>query len=83
LEKTRIQADYQNPTPGLAAIATALSSMRVRIESGPSWWVDTEYGANIIDQNVIAELYNKCMDMEQKWKDELKASAEAAKLGNG
>lgn len=82
LEKTRLQADYQNPSVGLSGIATALSSIRVRIETGPAWWVDTNYGGDIIDQNIILELYDKCLEMEQKWKDDLKAVSEAAKLGN-
>lgn len=82
LEKTRLMADYANPSNGLAGIAIALASIRAKIVEGPAWWKDSDGGSNIIDQNVIFRLYDECNRVEGAWRKELKKDAEEAQKGN-
>ena len=82
LEKTRLMADYANPSTGLAGIAIALSSIRAKIVVGPAWWKDSDKGSTIIDENVVMALYDECNKAETAWRDSLKKDAEEAQKGN-
>lgn len=82
LEKTRLQADYANPSAGLAGIAIALSTIRAKITIGPAWWKDSEGGSTIIDENVVFTLYDECNKIESNWRKELKKNAEEAQTKN-
>jgi hypothetical protein len=53
LEKTRLMADYANPSRGLAGIAISLATIRARIVKAPEWWAETDAGAEILDENVV------------------------------
>lgn len=82
LERTRLTADYRNPSSGLLVIAAALATARVKIVEGPAWWKDSDSGADLRDENVIYAIYDKCVDTEIEWRKELKVAAEAAAEGN-
>lgn len=82
LEKTRLSADYSNPSPGLAGIAAALATIRVKIISGPAWWVDSDRGAKLLDENVLLALFDAVNEKEQEWRDELNKRATVAKEKN-
>lgn len=82
LEKTRLMADYANPSNGLAGIAIALSSIRAKITDGPAWWKNSDAGANLIDENIIFILYDECNKLESAWRKELKKDGEEAQKGN-
>ena len=75
LDKTRLMSDLRNPTDRLEGIAGALSELKVRIVEAPAWWKDSNNGYNLLDEDVVAELYTKCLDMEAEWRTELKAKA--------
>lgn len=82
LEKTRLKADTLNPTAGLEALAQVMSHLRVRIINGPEWWKQSEGGLNIMDENVIVELYDKCLEQELAWVSEVKDKGQKASQGN-
>lgn len=79
VEKSRQMQDLKNPTQDLQAIAIMSSNLLVRIHSGPDWWKQF-LGEDLIDQNVLIDLYGKVMDQEDEWRKELKEKAAA--LGN-
>jgi hypothetical protein len=79
LEKTRLMADYANPSRGLFGIATSLATIRAKVVSAPDWWKNEEDGAGIKDENVIFAIYDKCIDMENQWRKELKEASSEAK----
>lgn len=82
LEKTRLMADFANPSGGLRAIAIALANVRSKIISGPAWWTDSSGGSSILDENVILEIYDQCNKVEKLWREELKKKAEEAQESN-
>lgn len=82
LEKTRLMADYANPSPGLAGIAIALATLRAKLTDGPAWWKDSEGGATLIDENVVFKLFDECNKMEAAWREDLKKAGEEAQKGN-
>lgn len=79
LEKTRLQADYANPSRGLAGIAVHLATVRAKILESPAWWKNSDEGSLIIDENVTYALYDKCNEVEAEWRKELKKKSEEAK----
>jgi hypothetical protein len=76
LEKTRLQADLQNPTDSLYGLSTVLANLRVRIISAPSWWTESAGGFTIQDENICLILFDKVMEQQDLWKQELKKKAE-------
>ena len=82
LEKTRLMADYANPSKGLYGIATALAALRTKIISSPDWWKNTQEGAKIQDEEVIFFLYEKCNEMERLWRSDLKQASKQAEKEN-
>lgn len=78
MEKTRLMADYANPSNGLLGLAVSLATLRAKIISYPDWWRNSEEGALLKDENVILALYDKCIEMEKKWREELNKNSESA-----
>jgi len=76
MEKTRLMADYSNPTDGLSGIAFILANLRVRVIDSPEWWKQSAGGDDIYDEDVLVKLYDKAMEAEKEWRDELKGKAE-------
>jgi hypothetical protein len=37
----------------------------------PSWWIDSDAGRSLLDQNVVFEVYAKCIEATKSWKDSL------------
>jgi len=72
LEKTRLMADYANPSNGLAGIAITLSTLHAKIIDSPQWWKDLSNGYSMLDEDVIMKLYDKCVEVENKWKESLR-----------
>jgi hypothetical protein len=86
LEQTRLLADYANPTPGLMGIAHSLSHIRAKTVAAPDWWKNSDDGADILDENLIAAVLDKCKEMERDWRKEVseltKKANEENNLGN-
>jgi len=82
LEKSRLIADFNNPTDGLTGIAEILSTLRTRIVDGPKWWRDSAGGFNIMDENILVSLYNRVLKAEDSWRDKLAAKGREAKEAN-
>ena len=79
LEKTRLMADYANPTNGLQGISLTIATLRAKLVEWPSWWDDSNYGLNILDENVILEIFDQVEDAEIKWRLDLREQADAAR----
>jgi len=79
LEKTRLLADYVNPTPGLQGISEILSTLRVKLIKWPEWWNELNQGLSSLDENVVVEIYEKIQDIESVWRAELRDTAQTAK----
>lgn len=82
LEKTRLMADYANPSNGLYGIAVTLSKLRARITEAPEWWKQSDGGSTIRDENVILHLFDEVVRLEQEWREELKDQGKEAKESN-
>jgi hypothetical protein len=82
LEKSRLLADQRNPTAGLVNIAVALSEIRGRIIEAPSWWKDSSSGADLLDEEIVFAIFDKCIELAEQWASELKTKGEEAASKN-
>lgn len=78
LEKTRLLADYANPSNGLAGIAEILSTVRTRLIKWPDWWSNLDYGTKVLDENVIIAIYDELIQAESEWRKEIRKKAAPA-----
>lgn len=50
---------------GVALLIRALAELEVRIIKAPSWWKDSNGGRDLMDTNVVYEVFNKALDAEK------------------
>lgn len=62
-----------------ANTAEILASLQIRIVDSPSWWTNSNGGVDLVDDNLIIELYTTVMKAEADAKAELKKAADEAK----
>jgi len=79
LEKTRLMADYANPSPSLAGIAEILSTVKTKLIKWPDWWSNLDYGSKMLDENVIVTIYDEVQNLEREWRAEVKKKVEETK----
>ena len=76
LEKTRMMADYANPSATLSGIAEILSTIRVKLVKWPDWWANLDFGSKMLDENVILAIYDEIKTLELQWKSEISKKTE-------
>ena len=82
MEKTRLMADYLNPSDDLSGFAVILSKLRVHVIDGPEWWKQSGGGFLIEDEDAVVALYDKVLAEEKKWRDKVKDMGSKAKAEN-
>ena len=72
IERSALSADLSNPTANLTALSTVVANLRVRVIEAPEWFKQSILTLDLIDQEVLFELYGKCLDKENEWLEEVK-----------
>ncbi len=80
-----IMRDLLGPNPkdgSIRAVSQAgiIAEIRVRCVETPSWWKDARDGLSLYDENVIATIYDKCLEIDAKWKEDVKSKSDKAKV---
>jgi hypothetical protein len=65
--------------PQVAELAFAIGQIKARVVKGPKWFHDSNGLKNFLDQNVMIQLANEILEVELKFKKDLKEKAEQAK----
>ena len=81
LTKTRITEDTANPSNSLFAIASMVALLRARLVEYPEWWKELGFGSELLDENVLIELFDKSENLALEWRQSLQPKEE--ELGNG
>jgi len=66
--RVRLNGDLRTLDSEIALNNEALSMLRFTLTDSPQWWKDCDCGGNLHDENVIFELYNKCIQFEADWR---------------
>ena len=72
IERSGLSADLTNPTGNLNAIALVVSNLRVRVTDAPDWFKQAILSLDIIDEDVLFEVYSKALDKSEEWISEVK-----------
>jgi hypothetical protein len=63
---------------GISILNATIAELDVRIMESPSFWKDSDYGRQLMDTNVVYEVFKKANDAEEDFKKRLKEIADAA-----
>jgi hypothetical protein len=72
IEKSRLSADLMNPTGNLDAISRVIANLRVRVITGPEWYNQQVNTMNILDEDIVFDVYGECLKAAEEWMKELK-----------
>jgi hypothetical protein len=66
----RIKRDLLGPDSGHAsgsslAVASIIAELSIRLTSAPDWWKNANGGLDMVDENVIAAVYEQAMKAEK------------------
>ena len=75
IEKSALTADLSNPTGNLSALSTVIGNLRVRVLKSPDWFKQSIATLDLLDEEVLFELYGKALDLEEEWIKEVKGEA--------
>ena len=73
---SRYSSDLANPTQSLIAYSNILAELKVRIVDSPLWWKSTANGENLMDENVLVDVFNAMSDGVINWMDQLNKKIE-------
>lgn len=59
--------------------AEIFAQLFVRLSNAPKWWIESGQGMDLIDDNVMVEVFNAALKVEEEAVQEMKKKAEAAK----
>jgi len=82
IEKSRLTADLMNPTGNLSALGAVIANLRVRVVDAPDWFNQAILSLDIMDEEVIFELYSECLKKSEEWREKVKAKTEEKTQGN-
>lgn len=71
MEKSRMLSGVQEATDGLENIISIVCALKARIIKAPEWWTESEGGLNLIDDNVLIDVYDKSVQAEIEWEKEV------------
>jgi proline dehydrogenase len=63
----------------VAELAFAIGQLKVRVVKGPKWFSESNGLKTFLDQNILIELTKQVLEVELKFKTDLKAKADKAK----
>ena len=68
----------ESASPRAQNQAHILASVFVRITEAPTWWKESNSGLDLIDDNVLIEVFENAMRIENETVSEIRAKAERA-----
>ena len=67
--RARLSGDLDSLSQEVDEFNQSISHLRFTLKKFPEWWVESNYGLDLYDGNVISEVYNRCLDYETKFLD--------------
>ena len=48
-----------------------IAKLSQRLTEAPDWWISSDNGRNLLDANVIFEVFKECVDAEREWREKV------------
>ncbi len=77
-DEIRETGDLDNITNELFIRARWLVNAQNRLFTWPEWWAGCNQGAKLLDDNVLKEVYDQCIEAEVEWRNAVKNKASEA-----
>lgn len=65
-------------TSGIGIMNRAIAHMEIATIKSPSWWRDSDGGRELLDLNVLYEVYNKALEAEKVYDERITKAADDA-----
>lgn len=72
----------QNPkdaSPRAVSQAVILAEIQIRSVETPNFWRESKNGLTLFDESVMSAIYDKIMEVEKNWREEVKKKADEAR----
>ena len=79
--RARLNGDLRTIDDNVALNNEALSYLRFTLREYPDFWKESQFGFNLIDENVLLEIYNKVVQFEADWRKRVYGEPEGVKVG--
>lgn len=63
----KLNEDLKNLDENMQFLHKILATLRHTLVDAPQWWVDSMFGIEFYDTNIIFELYKNTQDFEDEW----------------
>jgi hypothetical protein len=70
-DETREAGDMTSIPNELFYRAKWLANVKWRVLEAPEWWRGTQNGLNLLDDNILKEVYDKCLEAEIEWREKV------------
>jgi hypothetical protein len=77
-EISSFTADFTNPTANLSNLSIMLSNIKYHVTKCPEWWDINTNGTDLLDVNVVSEIFRQIMDGRDGWYKKLEKNAKTA-----
>ncbi len=71
-DEIRERGDLDTVTDELFIRARWLVNCQNRLMTWPDWWSGSANGARLMDENVLKEVYDQCIEAEVEWRKSVK-----------
>lgn len=72
IERSKLSADVANPSDNLSAISGVVANLRVRVVDAPEWFKQSINTLDFLDEEVLFDIFTKCMEKSEEWSSEVK-----------
>jgi hypothetical protein len=74
-DEIRETGDLDNISEELFLRSRWLANVQNRLVSWPEWWAGCQQGSRLLDDNVLKEVYDQCIEAEVEWRNAVKNKA--------
>ena len=67
----KLNEDLKNLDDDMKFLHRVLATLRHTIIDSPQWWIDSGFGLELYDTNLVFEIYSAAQDFENEWYDKV------------
>lgn len=77
--EARLNSDLKTLDDGTVMFNRILAQLAYRIKAAPDWFLASANGRELLDLNVLFEIWSKCVEAEKEWREKVWGKSEEKK----